>query len=60
VEAVTSCTRRVVTRVADATFQSGPQAMMDATVFNVERFFGWVASTHYVCDALNTAGTSVR
>ena len=41
--------------VADATFQSGPQSMMDATVFNVERFFGWVATTKDVCDALNKA-----
>ena len=39
--------------VADATFQSGPPAIMDATVFNIERFFGWVATTKDVCAALS-------
>jgi ureidoacrylate peracid hydrolase len=38
--------------VADATFQSGPPAMMDATIFNIEKFFGWVSSVDEVCAAL--------
>lgn len=41
--------------VADATFQSGPPPIMEATVFNVERFFGWVAMTKDVCEALSSA-----
>src|SRR6516164_9393894 len=44
--------------VADATFQSGPSAMMDATVFNVEKFFGWVSSTSEVCASLRKAAGS--
>ena len=28
--------------IADATMQGGPRAMQDATVFNVETYFGWV------------------
>ena len=42
--------------VADATYQSGPAAMMEATVFNVERFFGWVSTTAEFCAALKRAG----
>jgi ureidoacrylate peracid hydrolase len=38
--------------VADATYQSGPSMMMDATVFNVEKFFGWVSTVDEVCRAL--------
>jgi len=38
--------------VADATFQSGPPAMMDATIFNVEKFFGWVSTVDEICRAL--------
>jgi ureidoacrylate peracid hydrolase len=38
--------------VADATYQSGPPAMFDATVFNVQRFFGWVSTTAEFCSAL--------
>ncbi len=39
--------------VADATFQSGPPMMMDATIFNVETFFGWVTSVDELCGALS-------
>ena len=28
----------------DATHHLGPPAMQDATVYNVEKFFGWVAT----------------
>ena len=41
--------------VADATYQSGPPAMMDATIFNVERFFGWVCTTADVSAGLRGA-----
>jgi ureidoacrylate peracid hydrolase len=38
--------------VADATYHAGPSMMMDATVFNVEKFFGWVSTVDEVCRAL--------
>jgi ureidoacrylate peracid hydrolase len=41
--------------VSDATTQSGPAFIHDATLYNVERFLGWVATTDAVCAAL--AGT---
>lgn len=44
--------------IADATFQSGPPAIMEATIFNVETFFGWVSSADEVCRALKQAETS--
>lgn len=40
--------------VADATLQAGDQSIFDATVFNIERFLGWVSSTADVCTALET------
>ena len=39
--------------VADATFQSGPPAIMASTIFNVESFFGWVSTAEEVTRALN-------
>ena len=39
--------------VADATQQSGPQFIQDATLYNVERFLGWVTTTDAVCGALS-------
>lgn len=41
--------------VADATYQSGPPMMLEATLLNVERFFGWVSTTEGVCRALGNA-----
>lgn len=38
--------------VSDATYQSGPQMMMEATLFNVETFFGWTSTVEHVCSAL--------
>jgi ureidoacrylate peracid hydrolase len=38
--------------VADATYQSGPSMMMDATIFNVEKFFGWVSTVDEICRVL--------
>jgi|SRR6266404_9530011 ureidoacrylate peracid hydrolase len=46
--------------VADATFQSGPAAMMDATIFNVEKFFGWVSTVDEICRALPPRQTYLR
>lgn len=38
--------------VPDATMPSGNKSIYDATVFNVETFFGWTASTDAVCEGL--------
>jgi len=35
----------------DATHHLGPQFVHDATVYNVEKFFGWVSSTASFCSA---------
>src|SRR3954466_16178754 len=35
----------------DACHQAGPPAMHEATVYNVEKFFGWVANTADFCGA---------
>lgn len=39
--------------VADATLQAGDRSIFDATVFNVERFLGWVSSSADVCAAFD-------
>jgi ureidoacrylate peracid hydrolase len=41
--------------IADATLQAGDQHIFDATVFNVERFLGWVTSTKEICQALDAS-----
>lgn len=46
--------------VSDATYQSGPPAMLEATLFNVEKFFGWVSTTEEVCRALEQAAAAKR
>jgi ureidoacrylate peracid hydrolase len=38
--------------VPAATMPSGNKSIFDATVFNVEKFFGWTATTDAVCEAL--------
>jgi ureidoacrylate peracid hydrolase len=38
--------------VADAPQPSGPAFIQDATLYNVERFLGWVTTTDAVCSAL--------
>ncbi len=35
----------------DATHHLGPQFVADATVYNIEKFFGWVSSTADFCSA---------
>jgi ureidoacrylate peracid hydrolase len=39
----------------DATHQAGPRFVHEATVFNVETFFGWVCDTDEFCSALGAA-----
>lgn len=46
---------------ADATQQSGPAFIQDATLYNVERFLGWVTTTEAICSALDgVAGVRER
>lgn len=37
----------------DATHQAGPAFLQEATVFNVEKFFGWVSNTADFCGAVS-------
>jgi ureidoacrylate peracid hydrolase len=39
----------------DATHQAGPAFLQQATVYNVEKFFGWVCTTADFCAALPSA-----
>ena len=39
----------------DATHHLGPPAMQDATVYNVEKFFGWVSNTADFCGTISQA-----
>jgi ureidoacrylate peracid hydrolase len=39
----------------DATHQAGPPFLQQATVYNVEKFFGWVCTTADFCAALPSA-----
>jgi ureidoacrylate peracid hydrolase len=39
----------------DATHQAGPAFLQEATVFNVEKFFGWVSNTADFCGAVSQA-----
>ena len=39
----------------DATHQAGPAFLQEATVFNVEKFFGWVSNTADFCGAISQA-----
>ncbi len=41
------------TMLEDAVSAIGPPMMQEATVFNVENFFGWVSSSGDFCDAFN-------
>ena len=41
--------------VPDATLQAGPASIFEATVFNVQKFFGWTAPSHAVVRALTVA-----
>jgi ureidoacrylate peracid hydrolase len=44
--------------VEDATMPGGPEEIQRATVYNVERFFGWVSTTAEVAGAFRDAATS--
>jgi len=35
--------------------QAGPAFLQEASVYNVEKFFGWVASTADFCGAISQA-----
>ena len=41
--------------IEDATHQAGPPMLQEATVYNVEKFFGWVANTADFCGAIRQA-----
>lgn len=41
--------------LADATLQIGSQAVQEATLFNIEKFFGWVSTTKEYLDALSVS-----
>ena len=43
--------------LTDATMQAGDLSAQDATVFNVESFFGWTMNTGALCDALEAHRT---
>ena len=40
--------------VADATTQAGPQHIFDASVFNIQTFFGWTTTTDEIVARLST------
>lgn len=39
----------------DAVHQAGPEFLQEATVYNVEKFFGWVSNTADFCGAIGQA-----
>ena len=39
----------------DATHQAGPEFIQQATLYNVEKFFGWVSNTADFCGAISQA-----
>lgn len=41
--------------IEDATHQAGPSFLQEATVYNVEKFFGWVSNTADFCGAISQA-----
>lgn len=41
--------------IEDATHQAGPPFLQEATVYNVEKFFGWVSNTADFCGAVSQA-----
>jgi ureidoacrylate peracid hydrolase len=44
----------------DATHHAGPQFLKDATIWNVERFFGWVTPSRTFLEALRATAPAVR
>lgn len=44
--------------IEDATHQAGPAFLQEATVYNVEKFFGWVSNTADFCGAVGQAPPS--
>lgn len=46
--------------IEDATHQAGPPFLQEATVYNVEKFFGWVSNTADFCGAVSQAPPESR
>ena len=44
--------------VADATMQAGDQSIFNATLYNIEKFLGWVGDTDGVCQALSAGAAA--
>jgi ureidoacrylate peracid hydrolase len=44
--------------VADATQQSGPDYVQQASLYTIETFLGWVTTTKVLCDVLSEAAAS--
>jgi ureidoacrylate peracid hydrolase len=42
--------------LADATMQAGERSAYDATIFNVESFFGWTLTSQQLCASLTAKG----
>jgi ureidoacrylate peracid hydrolase len=42
--------------VSDAVHQLGPAFCQEATLYNIERYFGWVTTTHNIIGALANLG----
>jgi ureidoacrylate peracid hydrolase len=41
--------------IEDATHQAGPAFLQEASIYNVEKFFGWVSNTADFCGAVGQA-----
>jgi ureidoacrylate peracid hydrolase len=41
--------------LADATHHLGPPMMQEASLYNIEKFFGWVSTTADFCGAISQA-----
>ena len=39
----------------DATHQAGPAFLQEASVYNIEKFFGWVSTTADFCGTITQA-----
>lgn len=40
--------------LADATYQAGPSEIHQASLYNIQTFFGWVSTTEQFCEVFNT------
>ncbi|MEG3767483.1 pyrimidine utilization protein B [Alteromonas sp. 14N.309.X.WAT.G.H12] len=44
--------------LADATYQAGPPHIHEASLYNIETFFGWVSTTKHFCEVFSQYQTS--